>query len=77
MFSSLWYTHNEVITLNQNDYENYHKYHRMTMSYAEAEKYIKLGWKLTSMKRVLLRGINKEYDECQLVWENDNDPILP
>ena len=60
-----------------NDIEHYRKFHRMTMSYADAEKYIAVGWKLTSMKRVILKGINKEYDECILLWDKDDNPIEP
>ncbi|MCI5679698.1 MAG: hypothetical protein MR278_06965 [Bacteroidales bacterium] len=59
------------------EYDNYHKYHRTTMSYAEAEKYIKVGWKLESINRVLLKGINKEIEQCSLVWENEHEPVIP
>lgn len=58
-------------------FEDYWKFHTMTMSYSDAEKYLKLGWKLESMRRVLLRGINKEYDECILVWEKNDSPVIP
>lgn len=58
-------------------FEDYWKFHAMTMSYSDAEKYMKLGWKLESMRRVFLRGINKEYEECVLVWEKNNSPVIP
>lgn len=58
-------------------YDNYHKHHRMTMSYAEAEKYIAVGWKLESVNRVLLKGINKEIEQCSLVWEGESEPVIP
>ncbi len=59
------------------DIEKYHKFNRITMSYAEAVKYIDVGWTLISMRKVTLRGINKEYDECVLKWEKDDFPIEP
>ena len=63
--------------MNNSDIENYHKFHRMTMSYTEAEKYINVGWRLVSVQKVLLKGVNKEYDECSLVWDKDDTPIEP
>ena len=57
--------------------ENYHKFHKTTMSYGEAEKYILLGWKLESIAKVELKGINKEYEECKLIWNRDDNPIEP
>ena len=63
--------------MTKEEYERYHKFHRMTMSYSQAEKYIKVGWKLVSINKVLLKGINKEYDECVLVWDKDEFPIEP
>lgn len=63
--------------MNDKDLEKYHKFHKITMSYADAEKYINVGWKLVSIKKVLLRGINKEYDECTLEWTKDEFPIEP
>lgn len=60
-----------------NNIEDYRKFHRMTMSYADAEKYIQVGWKLQSIRRVALKGVNKEYDECCLVWDKDDAPIEP
>lgn len=59
------------------NYAHYHKFHKMTMSYGEAEKYMNVGWSLKSVRKVLLRGINKEYEECVLAWEKDGDPIIP
>ena len=61
----------------ENNIENYHKFHRITMSYTDAEKYIKVGWRIVSIRKVSLRGINKEYDECCLVWDKDDSPIEP
>lgn len=59
------------------DFTRYHKFHRMVMTYGEAEKYIKVGWTLESVRPVLLRGINKEFEECTLVWDRDDTPITP
>lgn len=59
------------------DFQHYHKFHKTTMSYSEAEKYINVGWTLESTRKVLLRGTNKEYDECKLVWEKGDTPTIP
>lgn len=56
---------------------NYFKYHKIVMSYGEAEKYIKAGWCLESVQKVLLKGIDKEYEECRLVWKQEGEPIIP
>ena len=63
--------------MNHDEIEKYHKYNKFTMSYGEAEKYIALGWKIASIKHITLQGINKEYDECHLIWDNDSEPIVP
>lgn len=57
--------------------KDYHKYHRTTMSYEDAERYIKVGWKLKSINRVLLKGINKEIEQCELSWEGKDEPVIP
>ena len=59
------------------EYSEYHKYHRMTMSYGEALKYMNVGWKLKSLDKVLLKGLDKWYEQCVLVWELDDNPIIP
>lgn len=63
--------------MTKSEIEKYHKFHRVTTSYGEAEKYIKAGWRLLSVNKVTLKGINKEYDECVLVWDKDDTPIEP
>lgn len=63
--------------MNKSDIDTYHKFHRMTMSYGEAEKYIQVGWKLMSVNKVFLKGINKEYEQCCLLWDKDDTPIDP
>lgn len=57
--------------------DNSQIYHKVTMSYADAEKYMKVGWKIASIQKVTLRGINKEYDEYILVWDKDGIPVMP
>ena len=57
--------------------DNSQIYHKVTMSYTDAEKYIEVGWKIASIQKVTLRGINKEYDEYILVWDKDEVPIMP
>ena len=63
--------------MNKSDIDNYHKFHRMTISYGEAEKYIQVGWKLMSVYKFFLKGINKEYEQCCLLWDKDDTPIDP
>lgn len=63
--------------MTDDEYKKYHKFHRMTMTYAEAEKYIMAGWQLDSVNRVLLRGINKEIEQCCLSWTKDDNPVEP
>lgn len=58
-------------------FANYHKYHRITMTYAEAEKYMAVGWTLESVQRCSLRGVNKEIEQCCLVWERGGNPVIP
>lgn len=60
-----------------NKFSDYDKYHKITISYGDAEKYIKSGWTLVSVQRVSLKGINKEYEECSLVWEQKGEPVIP
>ena len=47
------------------------------MSYEDAERYIKVGWKLKSINRVFLKGINKEIEQCELSWEGKDEPVIP
>lgn len=63
--------------MNKQNVENYHKFHKTTMSYGEAEKYIKVGWVLESVIPVHLKGIEKDYEECRLIWTKDENPVLP
>lgn len=51
--------------------------HIITTKYSEAEKFIKVGWTLKSVTPVTLKGINKQYDECKLVWEQPGQPNIP
>ena len=37
----------------------------------DAERYILLGWRMVSSQDVVLKGINKKYTECTLIWEED------
>ena len=67
---------NELVGRTDNS-TNYFKYHKIVMSYGEAEKYIKAGWCLESVQKVLLKGIDKEYEECKLVWKQEGQPIIP
>lgn len=60
-----------------NNFLSYSKTHKIVMSYADAEKYIKVGWTLENVRKVLLRGINIEYDECTLVWKKSSPPVMP
>ncbi len=49
----------------------------IVLSYAEAEEYIKAGWKLTSIKNITLPGINKSHQEHTLTWSQKGEPVNP
>lgn len=41
------------------------------------KKYLEAGWKIFSLQHVLLRGLNKEYNEYTMIWDKDEEPIFP
>lgn len=43
----------------------------------DAQRYIKSGWTLESEHEVILPGINKQYTECSLLWEQPGEPTEP
>lgn len=46
-------------------------------SYADARKYLKVGWKISSIKPVPLPGTNTTLQEHTLIWDNDSEPVIP
>jgi hypothetical protein len=46
-------------------------------SYADAEKYLKVGWKISSIRPVPLPCTDKTFQEHTLIWDNDSEPVIP
>lgn len=42
----------------------------------DAERYISLGWRIVNSQDVLLKGVNKRYTECTLIWDGE-EPVYP
>ena len=43
----------------------------------DAQRFIKCGWTLWHEREVVLPGINKQYTECSLLWEQPGEPAEP
>lgn len=43
------------------------------------DAYLAAGWKVQSCQRVTLPGIDREYDEYKVVWDDANgpEPVIP
>lgn len=51
---------------------------RVVVTFREdAQRYIKSGWTLRGEREVILPGINKQYTECTLYWQQPGEPAAP
>ena len=57
--------------------QNYPKFHRIVGLGENIESYTNIGWKVISIQKVSLRGIDKEYYEYHIKWDIDDSPIEP
>ena len=46
-------------------------------SYADAKKYLEVGWKISSIKHVHLPRTKEPYHEHTLIWDKDSEPVIP
>ncbi len=42
----------------------------------DAKRYLDCGWELIRQRDVILKGINKSFVECSVMWQGEN-PVFP